>query len=116
MGASKAVSRVGCKVAGRAADRDGSHGGADGPTRACASGPGGPERGEIGPRAADLLKRMSDYLMGLKAFSFRATATDVMLATGQKLQFGGVSLSRPLRLAFPPPMSHTHASWPGVEL
>jgi hypothetical protein len=52
----------------------------------------GAERGEIEPHAGELLKRMSDHLSGLKAFSFRAVATtDVMLVTGQKLQFAAVS-------------------------
>lgn len=59
-------------------------------------------RGEIEPRAVDSLRRMSDYLAGLKDFSVRARHTgDMMLTTGQKVQYEGLSdvfVRRPNRL------------------
>jgi hypothetical protein len=58
--------------------------------------------GEIDQRAVELLKRMSDYLAGLKEFTVRARHTsDEMLATGQKVQYDGISdvfVRRPDRL------------------
>jgi hypothetical protein len=60
------------------------------------------ERETTQARAIDLLRRMSDYLASLPEFSVRARhLTDVMLATGQKVQFESLSdvyVRRPDRL------------------
>jgi hypothetical protein len=54
------------------------------------------------PRAVDLLKKMSDYLTGLPAFTVHAETTqEVVLTNGEKLQFGSASdlfVQRPNRL------------------
>jgi len=61
-----------------------------------------PAPGPIEPRARELLQQMSDHLASLQEFSVSARHTnDVMLATGQKLQFdaaSNVSVRRPNRL------------------
>lgn len=46
------------------------------------------EHPQIAPEASAIMRQMSDYLGGLKAFSVRCvTADEVMLTTGQKVQY-----------------------------
>jgi hypothetical protein len=53
----------------------------------------------IDPKADEMLRRMSDYLAGLKSFSFAAEhATEVVLKSGEKLEFladSTVTVQRP---------------------
>jgi hypothetical protein len=59
-------------------------------------------RPDIEPQAAKILKQMSDYLVGLKQFSFQADNTeDVLLTSGQRIQYGKnvtVYVRRPNRI------------------
>jgi hypothetical protein len=48
-----------------------------------------PVRPVIESQATQILKQMSDYLVGLKQFSFQADTTeDVLLTSGQRVQYG----------------------------
>jgi hypothetical protein len=57
---------------------------------------------DIEPQAAQILKQMCDYLVGLKQFSFHADNTeDVLLTSGQRIQYGKhvtVYVRRPNRI------------------
>jgi hypothetical protein len=59
-------------------------------------------RQDIEPQAAHILKQMSDYLAGLKQFSFQADNTeDALLTSGQRIQYGKsvtVYVRRPNRI------------------
>ena len=59
-------------------------------------------RPDIEPQAAQILKQMCDYLVGLKQFSFHADNTeDVLLTSGQRIQYGKsvtVNVRRPNRI------------------
>lgn len=59
-------------------------------------------RPDIEPQAAQILKQMSDYLVGLKQFSFHADNTeDVLLTSGQRIQYAKsvtVYVRRPNRI------------------
>jgi hypothetical protein len=50
--------------------------------------------GEIDPRAAELLKRMSDYLAGLKEFTVRARHTSVTTGSATSSSDGRTSCAR----------------------
>lgn len=64
----------------------------DAPTGAKPAASASSQNGEMDARAVALVKRMSAYLAGMKAFSVRArNTTEVVLADGQKLQIEGDS-------------------------
>jgi hypothetical protein len=64
--------------------------------------PSVPARPDIEPQAAQILKQTCDYLAALKQYSFQAETTeDVLLTTGQRVQYGKsvtVYVRRPNRI------------------
>ncbi|MEJ8810535.1 DUF2092 domain-containing protein [Variovorax ureilyticus] len=64
--------------------------------------PAGAQSSDIDPHATQLLRRMTEYLAGLKHFSVDSDSTlEVVLTTGQKLQFdtaATATIRRPDRL------------------